>query len=59
MSGQANALGQIAGGPAIGALGSARGLRVALLASGALLAPALLLYRLLLHFDGATPAERQ
>ncbi|MHB0874930.1 MAG: MFS transporter [Anaerolineae bacterium] len=59
MGGQANALGQIAGGPGIGALGSARGLRAALSASGAILAPALVLYRLLLganHRD--TEAQR-
>ncbi|MFI5273034.1 MAG: MFS transporter [Ktedonobacterales bacterium] len=40
MAGQVDAFGQIAGGPFIGALGTARGLRLALVASGALLAPA-------------------
>jgi DHA3 family tetracycline resistance protein-like MFS transporter len=43
MNGQADALGQIAGGPAIGALGNVS-LRAALAASGLLLAPALALY---------------
>jgi len=44
MGGQANALGQIAGGPAVGALGSALSLRAALLASAALLTPAVAIY---------------
>ena len=43
MNGQADALGQIAGGPAIGALGNVS-LRAALAASGLLLTPALALY---------------
>ena len=40
MSGQANALGQIAGGPGIGAVGAAVSLRAALALSGVLLTPA-------------------
>lgn len=44
ISGQADALGQVAGGPAIGAIGLARSLRAALVVAGAVLAPALLLY---------------
>jgi MFS transporter, DHA3 family, tetracycline resistance protein len=43
MAGQVDAFGQITGGPAIGLLGTLRGLRVALVAAGALLSPALLL----------------
>jgi DHA3 family tetracycline resistance protein-like MFS transporter len=43
LAGQVDAFGQIAGGPAIGALGTVRGLRVALVTAGALLSPALLL----------------
>jgi DHA3 family tetracycline resistance protein-like MFS transporter len=43
MNGQADAFGQIAGGPAIGALGNVS-LRAALAASGLMLAPALALY---------------
>lgn len=44
MSSQVNAIGQIAGGPAVGALGLAFGLRAALAAGGVLLSPALWLY---------------
>ena len=44
MSGQADALGQFSVGPALGALGSAYGLRVALTAAGLALAPAVALY---------------
>jgi DHA3 family tetracycline resistance protein-like MFS transporter len=44
MSSQADALGQLAVGPAIGAIGVAFGLRTALVVAGILLAPALLLY---------------
>jgi MFS transporter, DHA3 family, tetracycline resistance protein len=50
MAGQVDAFGQIAAGPALGALGTLRGLRVALVASGALLAPAVpLLWRATRH----------
>jgi DHA3 family tetracycline resistance protein-like MFS transporter len=45
MSGQANALGQVAGGPAIGLLATVRSLRAAMLASGTLLLPAAALFR--------------
>jgi DHA3 family tetracycline resistance protein-like MFS transporter len=44
MSGQADALGQFTVGPALGALGSGFGLRVALTAAGLALMPAVLLY---------------
>ena len=44
MSGQMNALGQIGGGPAVGAIGSAFSLRAALVTSGLILSPALWLY---------------
>jgi len=44
MYGQVDAVGQIAGGPAVGAIGNLS-LRLAMLASAAILAPALLLYR--------------
>jgi hypothetical protein len=44
MSGQADALGQLAVGPGIGAIGTAFGLRTALVLAGILLAPVLLLY---------------
>jgi DHA3 family tetracycline resistance protein-like MFS transporter len=44
MNGQADALGQVAGGPLIGAIGSAFSMRVALVFSGLLITPALALY---------------
>jgi hypothetical protein len=42
--GQADAIGQAAGGPALGAVGRAWGIRAAILAGAACLAPALVLY---------------
>jgi RIO kinase 1 len=44
MSGQADALGQIAGGPAVGAIGSAISIRAAITTSGLILLPVLWLY---------------
>jgi DHA3 family tetracycline resistance protein-like MFS transporter len=44
MTGQADAFGQIAGGPAIGGIGSVFGLRAAMVAAAAALTPGLLLY---------------
>ncbi len=44
MSGQVDAVGQIAGGPAFGALATAAGTRTAMVAAGLVLAPAALLY---------------
>lgn len=44
MSGQADAIGQIAGGPGIGAIGSALSLRAALTAATVALVPSVLLY---------------
>jgi DHA3 family tetracycline resistance protein-like MFS transporter len=54
MSGQLNALGQVAGGPLIGLIGMLHGLRVALVATGIALAPALPLVALARR-QGATP----
>jgi hypothetical protein len=46
MNGQANALGQIAGGPGIGWVGNAYGIRAAIALAGILLTPSLaLIYR--------------
>lgn len=45
MNGQADALGQFVGGPATGVIGTLLSLRAALVASGSMFAPALLLYR--------------
>jgi hypothetical protein len=44
MGSQSNALGQVAGGPAIGAVGTLAGIRAALAAAAITLSPALLLY---------------
>lgn len=44
MSGQMDALGQVAAGPVVGVIGLVRSLRAALVTTGLLLAPALLLY---------------
>jgi len=50
MVSQADALGQIGGGPAVGAIGL-RSLRAAITTSGLLLSPALILYSRRLHLD--------
>ena len=44
MGGQADALGQVAGGPIIGAVGALGGLRAALVVAGLILTPTVLLY---------------
>ena len=44
MLGQGDALGQVAGGPALGGLGALSGVRAALLGAGVLTAPALAIY---------------
>ncbi|MDQ4045355.1 MAG: hypothetical protein M3173_07895, partial [Chloroflexota bacterium] len=44
MSGQADAIGQIVGGPGVGAVGNLFGLRAAMAAAGAILIPGLALY---------------
>lgn len=53
LSGQIDALGQIGGGPVIGALGTAASLRAAIAAAGAVLSPALLLYARAIRQDRA------
>lgn len=57
MRGQADAFGQVAGGPALGALGTAVSLRAALLAATAALLPALLLYARAVRRPAGAPAE--
>ena len=52
MSGQADAIGQTAGGPVLGVVGNAYGIRVALLAGSAVLVPALGLYARAAGRDG-------
>jgi DHA3 family tetracycline resistance protein-like MFS transporter len=44
MNGQANAFGQVVGGPVVGAIGTVFSIRAALVVSGLLLSPALVLY---------------
>lgn len=55
ISGQSDAIGQVAGGPGIGALGSLVSLRAALLAGAALLAPAVGLFGRALRHHGHEP----
>lgn len=55
LSGQANALGQFAGGPAVGAIGTVFSLRAALVVAGLLLSPAVLLYGRALRRDRVPP----
>ncbi len=52
MFGQADALGQIAGGPALGVVATLRGVRMALVAVGAVLVPTLPLYGGLIRREG-------
>ena len=54
-TGQADAIGQVVGGPGLGAIGTGFGLRAALLAGGVLLAPALALYGRALRYGGKEP----
>ncbi len=56
MNGQADALGQVAGGPVIGAIGSAFSMRAALVFSGLLITPALALYTRTFKPRAAQPA---
>ncbi|MBN2550923.1 MAG: MFS transporter [Anaerolineales bacterium] len=49
MSSQVDAIGQIAGGPVLGVIGSAVSVRAALVASSAILSPILILYRRAIH----------
>ena len=58
MSSQTNAIGQIAGGPGVGALGKAS-LRAAITASGLLLSPALPLYARALRHSRAEATALQ
>jgi DHA3 family tetracycline resistance protein-like MFS transporter len=51
MSGQANAIGQVAGGPALGWVGSAVSIRAALLGSALVLSPVVALYRRMIVRD--------
>jgi DHA3 family tetracycline resistance protein-like MFS transporter len=55
ITGQSDAIGQVAGGPGLGALGTVFSLRTALLAGGALLAPALALYARAIRHGGREP----
>ncbi len=60
MTGQANAIGQVAGGPALGWIGSTVSIRAALLASAVVLAPAAALYgRLIGHQDTPSPEPEE
>ena len=55
MGSQADALGQVAGGPVVGAVGTFGGLRAALVVAGLILSPALLLYGRAVRHGGTEP----
>ncbi|HVQ87919.1 MAG TPA: MFS transporter, partial [Actinomycetes bacterium] len=55
ITGQSDAIGQVVGGPGVGALGSIFSIRVALLAGAALIAPALALYGRAIRHGGSEP----
>ncbi len=55
MAGQADAIGETAGGPGLGAIGNVWGIRAALVAGGALLVPAIGLYGRALRHGGREP----
>jgi predicted MFS family arabinose efflux permease len=55
ITGQADALGQTGGGPVLGAVGNAWGIRVAIAAGALILAPALALYGRALRHGGSEP----
>jgi hypothetical protein len=55
IAGQADAIGEVAGGPAIGAIGTVASLRAALVAAGLLLMPAIGLYGRALRHGGSEP----
>jgi DHA3 family tetracycline resistance protein-like MFS transporter len=62
MSSQVDAIGQIAGGPAVGLIGSLISVRAALLASGVILTPALALFRFAIRrgeSDGEPGGKRE
>jgi MFS transporter, DHA3 family, tetracycline resistance protein len=55
MGSRANALGQVAGGPVIGAVGTLAGIRAALAVAAITLSPALLLYARAIRRGAAEP----
>jgi MFS transporter, DHA3 family, tetracycline resistance protein len=55
ISGQANAIGQAGGGPVLGAIGNAWGIRAALATGAAVIAPALALYGRAIAHQGREP----
>jgi hypothetical protein len=56
MSGQMDALGQVASGPVIGVVGLLRSVRAALVLAGVLLSPAVVLYTRALRQESLVPA---
>jgi DHA3 family tetracycline resistance protein-like MFS transporter len=55
LTGQGNAIGQAGGGPVLGAIGNAWGIRIALAAGAAAIAPALALYARAIAHNGREP----
>ncbi len=59
MGNQSNAIGQVAGGPGVGAIGSAFSIRAALVVAGCLLSPALLLYGRVIRGQPSAPTTEE
>jgi DHA3 family tetracycline resistance protein-like MFS transporter len=59
ISGQSDAIGQVGGGPGLGAIGNAFGIRAALVAGAAVLTPALALYARAIRHGGREPELEQ
>ncbi len=59
MNSQTDAIGQIAGGPGVGAIGSAFSTRAAIVVAGVLLSPALVLYARLIRANRPSVAEAE
>jgi hypothetical protein len=56
MSGQSDAIGQVVGGPGVGAIGRWFSIRAALVTAGFILLPAIALYARAFVHEGAAPA---
>jgi DHA3 family tetracycline resistance protein-like MFS transporter len=59
MSSQVDAIGQVAGGPVVGLIGSRLSVQAALLASGLILSPVLLLYPRAIRLTNGQPAQAE
>jgi MFS transporter, DHA3 family, tetracycline resistance protein len=59
MSSQVDAIGQVAGGPVVGVIGSQLSVQAALMASGLILSPVLLLYPRAIRLNNGEPVESE